>query len=316
MIESGKSTKKQDFYEGEIDLINLWKSIWTRKWLLLLTMILFSGISLFVAFSKPNLYESQVLLAPVETSNVSGLASIAGQLGGLASFANIDLGGGTTNRTQEAIEVMHSWSFIESFIQSEGILKDVYASTGWDSDSNQLILDNDVFDLENERWKLSDKANEPSSWKVYKLFTDRFFQVVHDKSTGFVSVRVKFYSPHLAKEWANEIVNRLNSKFQERDARSARKNIAFLQEQVNVTPIHEMKSVFYQLIEEQTKTLMLARGTEEYVFRVVNEARASEVPSEPNRFLYGVLGAFLGGLFCVVFLFVRELIRASSEVVK
>lgn len=316
MAESGNTTEKQDFYESEIDLINLWKSVWARKWLLLLVMIIFSGISSFIAISKPNLYESQVLLAPVETSNVSGLASIAGQLGGLASFANIDLGGGATSRTQEAIEVMHSWSFIENFIQSEGILEEVYASTGWNPENNELMIDRDVYDLENERWKLSGKNNEPSSWKVYKLFTDRFFEVVHDKSTGFVSVRVKFYSPHLAKEWANEIVNRLNSKFQERDARSARKNIEFLQEQVDVTPIHEMKSVFYQLIEEQTKTLMLAKGTEEYVFRVVNEARASEVPSEPNRFLYGVLGALLGGLSCIVFLFVREMIRASSEVDK
>jgi LPS O-antigen subunit length determinant protein (WzzB/FepE family) len=68
-----------------------------------------------------------------------------------------------------------------------------------------------------------------------------------------------------------------------------------------------MQSVFYDLIEDQTKTLMLAKGSTEYVFKTVSESRVAEEKSKPKRALICILGAILGGVLGCVIALVRGL---------
>lgn len=46
-----------------------------------------------------------------------------------------------------------------------------------------------------------------------------------------------------------------------------------------------MQNTFYKLIEEQTKSLMLAEVQEEFVFKVVDPSVVPEVKYEPKRYL-------------------------------
>ena len=74
-----------------------------------------------------------------------------------------------------------------------------------------------------------------------------------------------------------------------------------------------MKSVFYRLIEEQTKTLMLANSTPEYVFKTISEPKVAEEKSKPKRALICVAGTFLGGFVSVVFVLISFLLRSSES---
>ncbi len=57
-----------------------------------------------------------------------------------------------------------------------------------------------------------------------------------------------------------------------------------------------MQSTFYKLIEEQTKSLMLAEVQEEFVFRVIDPAVVPELKDSPKRALICILGMLFGGL--------------------
>ncbi len=65
-----------------------------------------------------------------------------------------------------------------------------------------------------------------------------------------------------------------------------------------------MQSVFYQLIEEQTKTLMLAEVSDEYVFKTLSPARVEEQKSKPKRIVV-VLGFILGGFLSLLVVLFR-----------
>ena len=54
------------------------------------------------------------------------------------------------------------------------------------------------------------------------------------------------------------------------------------------------KSTLYKLIEEQTKTLMLAEAQEEFIFKVVDPAVVPEVKVKPARALICIVGTLLG----------------------
>jgi len=62
--------------------------------------------------------------------------------------------------------------------------------------------------------------------------------------------------------------------------------------------------VFYQLIEEQTKTLMLAEASDEYVLKTISEAKVPVEQEKPNRLLIIILVTLMAfGLSAILSVF-------------
>jgi hypothetical protein len=73
-----------------------------------------------------------------------------------------------------------------------------------------------------------------------------------------------------------------------------------------------MQTVFYQLIEEQTKTIMLAEVSKEYVLKTIDPANAPEEKAKPKRALIVVLGTMLGGILSVLFVLIRYFTKKGT----
>jgi uncharacterized protein involved in exopolysaccharide biosynthesis len=188
----------------------------------------------------------------------------------------------------------------------------VFAVKGWNSETNELIYNTEVYDPRTQAWTREPpkgKKPEPSSWELFETFGE-YLSVGEDKVSGFTSLNIEYYSPEVAKVWADELINKINTKLQARDSKEAEKNVAFLKQQIEQTPLASMQSVFYDLIEEQTKTLMLAKGSTAYVFKTVSESRVPEQRSKPKRALICIFGAMLGGLLGCIIALVRGLENA------
>ena len=301
-------------YDDEIDLLELWRALMRGKWIIIAFTGVFSVGSVFYALSLPNMYKSTAVLAPAESSD-DGLGKLAGQFGGLASLAGISLGGGGSNKTAEALEILQSWAFIEEFIQEQNIAPQVFAVKGWNPEKNELIYNTEIYNPQTQTWMRDPpkgKKPEPSSWELYKTFSN-YLSVGENKVSGFTTLAIEYVSPEVAKIWVDALVNKINTKLQARDSKEAEKNVEFLKEQIEQTPLASMQSVFYDLIEEQTKTLMLAKGSTEYVFKTVSESRVSEEKSKPKRALICVLGFILGGMLGVIVSLVRHFTSMNSK---
>ena len=70
--------------------------------------------------------------------------------------------------------------------------------------------------------------------------------------------------------------------------------------------------MFFELIQSQTETVMLAEVRPEYVFKTIDPAVIPEEKSKPSRALICVLGTLLGGMLGVVVVLIRH--YAQSEV--
>jgi uncharacterized protein involved in exopolysaccharide biosynthesis len=73
-----------------------------------------------------------------------------------------------------------------------------------------------------------------------------------------------------------------------------------------------MQSAFYQIVEEQTKSLMLAEVQEDFIFKVVDPAVVPELKAGPKRALICVLGTLLGGMLGVAIVLVRFAFRREE----
>ena len=294
--------------DDEIDLAELWSAIWSGKKLIIAITFIFAISSILYAINQPNIYRASTLLAPAgEQSGAGGLAKMAGQFGGLASLAGINLGGGGTDKTGLALEVLKSRVFIENFINKYQLLVPLMAAKNWNINTNTLILDDELYDAQSKTWLREMKAPktpEPSPWESFKVFTE-LLSVSSDKTTGMITIAIEHYSPEIAKQWLVWLVAEINNTMRDQDKAEAQRSIDFLSEKLQETQLADMQTVFYQLIEEQTKTIMLAEVSQEYVLKTIDPANAPDEKAKPKRALIVVLGTMLGGILSVLIVLVR-----------
>lgn len=296
----------------EIDLRELFAVIWQGKWLIIAVTAVFTIGAVIFAINQPNIYKSEALLTPADTEQGGGLAALAGQFGGLASMAGINLGGGGgVDKTQMAIEVMKSRQFISDFIQKHSILPDLMAAKTWDMASNTINYDDELYNVSDKKWlRIVDapfKA-KPSMQEAYKEFS-KIFAVNSAKDTGMVTVYIEHLSPQVAQQWVNWLVADINTEMKQRDVAEAEKSIEFLKTQIQQTNIADIRSVLYKLIEEQAKTIMFAEVRDEYVFKTIDPALIPEEKAKPKRALICLLGLILGGILSVMLVLIRSFFK-------
>jgi len=296
----------------EIDLRELWSVIWRGKWVVIAVTFIFALASVLYAISQPNIYTSEALLAPAEESSRAGLAGLAGQFGGLASLAGVNVGGGS-DKTTLAIEVLKSREFVSKFITKHNLLVPIMASKDWSLSDRILILDPDLYDASEKKWVRFEGDLGPSMQEAYFVF-NKNLKVSRDKTSGFVTISFEFYSPEITKQWVDWLIADVNFEIKYRDMSEAQKSIQYLTDQLEKTPIADMQKIFYELIEEQTKKIMIAEVRDEYVFKTIDGAIVPEFKSGPNRLLMFVLGAVLGGVFSVLIVFVRYCLYERKDV--
>lgn len=300
-------------YDDEIDLRELFGVLWAGKIKIIAITAVFAVASIIYALSVPNQYKATALLAPAQSSG-GGLSGALGQLGGLASLAGVSLGGGESSEGQIAQEIMKSWSYIEGFIDDNDLAVELAAAQGWSKGSNELQINDSVYDTQNKQWLVENEAGvtgPPTSWSLFQAFSERL-AVSEDKKSGLVSVSIEYYSPLIAKQWVDMYVESINRFMQQRQMDKVTRNIAYLQEQIGKTSIAEMQEVFYSIIEEQTKSKMLAEASPDYAFVAVGPSMVPEQKSQPKRALMCILGTLLGGMLSVLLVLIMHYARKSD----
>jgi uncharacterized protein involved in exopolysaccharide biosynthesis len=298
-------------YDDEIDLRVLFGVLWAGSRKIIAITAVFAFVSVIYALSVPNQYKATTLLAPAQF-NSSDLSGALGQLGGLTSLVGVSIGGGESSEAQIAQEIMKSWSFIEGFIAENNIAVEVYAAQEWSRESNELQINDDLYDTETKTWlvenNITGELGPPSSWELFSSFSQRL-EVSEDPKSKLVSVSLEYYSPQIAKQWLDKYVSAINAHMQQRQVEKITNNINYLQVQIEKTSIAEMREVFYTIIEEQTKNMMLAEASPDYVFVAVSPSMVPEQKSQPKRALICILGTMLGGMLSVMLVLVMHFTR-------
>ncbi|CAE6881417.1 Wzz/FepE/Etk N-terminal domain-containing protein [Vibrio sp. B1FLJ16] len=292
--------------DDEIDLRALFGALWKGKWIIITTTFLFAVGSVLYALSLPNIYKADALLAPAESSGGGGLSKMAGQLGGLAALAGVNLGASDSSQTDLAVQVMKSRQFVEAFINKHDLLVPLMAAKGWDLANNKLILDKELYNPNTGEWLREPnglRGATPTAQEAYQVFNKETLSVSQDIESGLYTVSVKHYSPYIAQQWVNWLIEDINKVMRERTIAETSQNLAYLNIQLQKTAVADMQSTFYKLIEEQTKSLMLAEVQEEFIFKVVDPAVVPELKDGPKRAILCILGTFMGGLFGLVMVF-------------
>ncbi|OOF31723.1 Wzz/FepE/Etk N-terminal domain-containing protein [Salinivibrio proteolyticus] len=307
----------QQVDSDEIDLRELFAALWQGKWLIIAMTFVFAVAGVGYSLYLPNIYKSEALLAPANDQGGGGLASMAGQLGGLASLAGVNLGSGGGSETEIALATLQSRQFISEFIHTHKLAVPLAATEGWDDETNQWIINLERYNPETQTWLKPDDAPAdqpamPTDWQLYKMFSEQL-SVNEKKDNGLITLSFESQSPVFAQQVVELLVNDINTHAKQEKLAETKTNIGYLRQQLDNTNLTQMQNVFYQLIEEQTKNLMLAEVQDEFVFKTVDPAIVPEEKAGPKRALICVLATLLGGMLGVAIVLVRFAFRKDED---
>jgi len=315
MTEIKSNTQKvcsANIRQEEVDLTDIFRALWQGKFIIIIVSAIFSSFSVYYALKQPDIYKASVVLMPTNSSGQGGLGKLAGQFGGLASFAGLSLGG-SVDKTGLALEILNSRAFIEGYIERHDILAPLTASIEWDKITDTLIYDSNLYNPETKIWNDdSPNISRPTPWRAYKQFQG-IMNVSQDQDTGIVRIEIEHYSPSIAKRWLSLLVQDINWTVKENDKKEAKDSISYLTRQLEKTKLMDMKSIFYQLIEEQTKTVMLAEVSDEYVFKTIDPSNVPDEKAKPKRALIAIFGTLFGGMISILIVLCRFFLKKTDE---
>ena len=293
MTESSKSSPTNESY---IDLLDLSKVLYKNKIKIGIICFIFFFIGIFYSLSLPNIYKSETILTTSEPIN-----SAFGNLGGLASLAGFGLDM-QTDKASIAIEKLKSMSFFERFIEKYNVLVPLHATKYWDPDSKELIIDNTIYDSSAKKWLLEGGLNLQNSFSKFHSHVNIF----KSSRTGFVTIEVKHQSPYVAQDWSDNLVKEINDVQRKSDMDKASQSIEYLKNEIRKTQLIGVKTSLNNLIEEQLKTVMVAKSNSEYVFEVLSNAYPNEKKFEPNRFAISFIFLIVSFIFSSLFFIIRK----------
>lgn len=301
--------------DDEIDLRELFAVLWAGRLQIVAITAAAALLSVVVALSLPNIYRAEALLISSDSDSSGSLGALAGQLGGLASLAGVNLGGADSDRAQVGMEVLKSRQFFAQFMAKRDVLVPLMATDYWDVATGELAVDEDHYDVASQRWVRDvepPKQVQPSVQEAHKEFLE-LFSVSQDKKSGLVTIAAEHRSPVVAQQWVSWLVEDINEVMREQDIAEAQRSITYLEEQINQTSLADLQTVFFGLIQKQTERVMLAKVRSEYLFKTIDPAVVPELKSKPQRALICVLGTLLGGLCALLIVLVRHYWQGDQD---
>jgi uncharacterized protein involved in exopolysaccharide biosynthesis len=269
--------------EHEVDVVALWWLMWDHKILVAAITAVFTALALFYAFTAVPVYRATVVVTLVHDKSLGADSGMAGGLGGLASLAGIDIG--ATGADQEREAVMHSRHLVEEFVKRPDVMQE-----------------------------LRSEQKEPLSlWKTVEFFKKAVVDVEDDKLKGTITITMDWTDAAIVARWANEFVALANDLMRNKAIADSTRNVEFLNQQIDHTSSVNVQKVMYNLIESETKNLMLANGRKDYAFAVADPAVAPEKRVRPWRSLILLSGIAIGLFMGCFIVYVRARFSRSQR---
>jgi uncharacterized protein involved in exopolysaccharide biosynthesis len=278
--------KPMPAHADEVDLRELFKTIWRGRWLIILVASLFTLAGTAYVLLAPDWYKAELVLVPSSPQSATGGA--LGGLGGLSRIAGLAGINVPNAGDPQPVAVLKSADLARDFITAMNAMPALLQ--GVRQGSRPLDIRDAV-----------------------KVFDKKVRTVSEDTRTGLVTLSIRWRDPDTAALWANTLATRLNDRLRQQAQTEAERNVAYLKNEIANTSIVSLQQSIGSLLESEMQRLMLARGNEQFAFKVVDPAVPPIEPDVPKPILIVAASFLAGGFLSILFLVVRRTVQARPR---
>jgi uncharacterized protein involved in exopolysaccharide biosynthesis len=145
----------------------------------------------------------------------------------------------------------------------------------------------------------------PSEQEAYKLFSQQI-NISRDPKNRLIVLSVNHISPSVARQWAEWIIDEANLMVANLRIEQAESSIDYLNNQIKLTPYAELRTLFFNLIQQSTQNIMLAKVNKYYALTIIDQPLIPESKSAPNRSVICIIGSLLGAILSTLIIIIRK----------
>ena len=231
------------------------------------------------------------MLLPRGSLGWSGLTSQLGQLSGIAGLMGLNLDGSRVR--DESLAVLRSRAFVADFIRRNSLVPQLTAARAMPF------------------WPRARKTMDMVDAVEY--FEAKVRIIYDDKKLGIVRITIRWPEPAAAASLANSMASRAEQGGSRTGhPRIDERNVEYLRTELEKSQLVALSQSISTLLEGEMKRLMIARGREDYAFRVLDPAQPAIRPVWPRPVFLGVLGLLLGAVLGLVSLLWPAIVRLGA----
>ena len=301
------------YQEDEIDLKELFGTIWKNKFLIAAFTFIVTSLTIVYCVSLPNKYKSSIIFQAQGgdgKSNLGGLSSLAG-------LAGISMGGSSGENLGPKIELL-----VKDFVFNEKIVKkykidEIVNSDDFDKDFVFTAGYRGIYDLFNGEKKGGEepKTKEELIKDTVKMLTKGVINFSISKKEGFFTLEAEHSNKDFAKKMVDIYLKELVAELKNRDMETLEKKLSFYQEELAKTSDLELKGQLSEQIGTLLKKKVLSNVNELYLFELIIDSRVpyDDEKSGPKRALIVVVSFVTSIILGIFGVFFREFLQDSEE---
>ena len=175
-------------FDDKLDLLEFSQVLIKGKWVIFSVTSFVSILTVIFSLLIPNIYESKALLAPVNSSGISGAMQ---SYSGLAGIAGISLPSvAAESNSKKAINTMTSLSFFENNIMPNIFIPNLIAIKSWNHEQNKITYKENIYDENLNIW-VRDYSfpykQIPSAQESFEVFKNKHLNITEETKTGFIT---------------------------------------------------------------------------------------------------------------------------------
>ena len=309
---NGQNYNNQPIYieEDEIDLRELFATIWKHKIFILFFVFIVTSLAIIFTLSKPNEYKVSITLAPQEQSKSLNL----GGLGALASMAGVNVGGSSGITPDIAFQkVLENYKFMTNFIKKHNIDK-ILLNNELEKDYIFAMNNDSVYKYFHHSAKKDDNEKQPTLFDIYKDLSKQF-SISTDKKTGLINIDFISPSREIAYKTLNQFLEDSTNYLVERNLKDLNSQINKYQKELKKTDNLELKAELAKLVSGLIKQKVYINSSKYYKVKVITDPYIPDVKDKvkPKRALI-VIVAFITSFILAIFLvFFIEFIKGEEK---
>ena len=278
----------------------LWQLVRSHRLSVAAIVLLFAVAGAAEAFLTTPVYRATVVVLP-SVSKVSSarLGAAGGELGSLGLL--FGLGSGQTESTVEAVALLRSRNFGETFIRDQGLLRRLFASR-WNASRSEWRTD---------WWS----PTPPTLYDAFKTFDRKVRHVAEDKKTGLVTLDIDWTDADEGAEWGNEMIRRVNDEMRQRAVAEADASVQLLTNELRDATTVELRDAIARTLETYVESRTLAKVRPDYAFKIIDPAKAAGPKDfiRPQRALYLTSAPVIGFLFALFLILSKDFVQRQHE---
>lgn len=301
-----------------LDLERLISIILDKKIIIITTTFLFGLCSIIFSLMITPIYSSEALLEP--NPRLQQAANLS-QFSGAASLVGIDLpsSSGGADIMTVSVETIKSKDFFNNLIAEKLFLAELMAFKRYNKETKEISFDESEYNFKRNSWVINRENKKPTFHDSYETFIKNHLSVETDLMTKLTIISIRHPSPVIAKKWTDIIVLKINNLMRDKKLDELNKSVSFLKDELNKTNVNELKVAISDSIERELNSLMYAKITEDYIFKVIDRPRVATVQSAPNKKNIVVISTIVGFILSILFCVFNEFIsvfkaRRNSDI--